>query len=40
MATGNTDFIYRNGLDKACFQHDIAYGKSKHFPNELNQTKF
>ena len=29
MQTGNTDFIYRNGLDKACFQHDMAYGKSK-----------
>ena len=30
MQTGNTDFIYRNDLDKACFQHDMAYGKSKH----------
>ena len=29
MPTGNTDFIYRNELDKACFQHDMAYGKSK-----------
>ena len=29
MATGNTDFIYRNKLDKACFQHDMAFGKSK-----------
>ena len=29
MQTGNTDFIYRNELDKACFQHDMAYGKSK-----------
>ena len=28
MQTGNTDFIYKNGLDKACFQHDMAYGKS------------
>ena len=27
--TGNTNFIYRNELDKACFQHDMAYGKSK-----------
>ena len=25
----NTNFIYKNELDKACFQHDIAYGKSK-----------
>ena len=29
MQTGNTDLIYRNELDKNCFQHDIAYGKSK-----------
>ena len=29
MQTGNTDFIYKNGLDKVCFQHDMAYGKSK-----------
>ena len=27
--TGNTDFIYKNKLDKSCFQHDMAYGKSK-----------
>ena len=27
--TGKTDFIYRNELDKACFQHDMVYGKSK-----------
>ena len=29
MQTGNADFIYKNELDKACFQHDMAYGKSK-----------
>ena len=29
MQTGNTCFIYKNELDKACFQHDMAYGKSK-----------
>ena len=29
IQTGNTDFIYRNDLDKACFQHGMAYGKSK-----------
>ena len=28
MQTGNTGFIYRNELDKARFQHDIACGKS------------
>ena len=29
VQTGNTDFIYKNELDKACFQHDMVYGKSK-----------
>ena len=29
MKTGTTDFIYKNELDKAGFQHDMAYGKAK-----------
>ena len=29
MQSGNTDFVYKNELDKAWFQHDMAYGKSK-----------
>ena len=29
MQTGKTGFIYRNELNKASFQHDMAYGKSK-----------
>ena len=29
MKIGNTDSIYRNELDKPCFQHDMAYGKAK-----------
>ena len=29
MQAGNTHFIYRNELDKACFQHDMADGKSR-----------
>ena len=29
MQSSNTDLIYKNELDKACFQHDMAYGKSK-----------
>ena len=24
--TGDTKYIYKNELDKACFQHDMAYG--------------
>ena len=27
--TGDTDYIYKNELDKACFQDDIAYGDFK-----------
>ena len=27
--TGNTKYIYRNELDKACFQHDKTYGDFK-----------
>ena len=29
IQTGNTNFIYKNELDKACFQHDMAYGDFK-----------
>ena len=38
IRTGNKDFIYQNDFSKACFQHDIAYGKSKYLA--FNQTKF
>ena len=24
--TGDTGYIYKNELDKACFQHDMSYG--------------
>ena len=24
---GNTIYIYKNDLDKACFQHDMAFGR-------------
>ena len=27
--TGNTSYIYKNELDKACFQDDMAYGEFK-----------
>ena len=29
--TGDTNYIYKNELDKACFQHDMAYGDFKDF---------
>ena len=39
MESGNTDFIYKNGLDKACFQHDMAYGKSKDLVKRTQSDK-
>ena len=40
MQTGNTDFIYRYDLDKACFQHDMAFGKSKDSANRNHSDRF
>ena len=39
MQTGNTDFIYANELDKTCFQHGMAYGKSKDLAKETQSDK-
>ena len=39
MQTGNTNFIYRNELDKICFQHDMAYSKSKDFAKRTQSDK-
>ena len=39
MQTGNTDFIYRNELDKPCFQHDMTYGKSKDLAKRTQSDK-
>ena len=46
MQTGNTDYIYKNDLDKACFQHEMADGKFKdlnkktHSDNVLRNKAF
>ena len=39
MQTGNTDFIYKNKLDKVCVQHDMAYGKSKYLAKRTQSDK-
>ena len=39
IQTGNTDFIYRNELYKACIQHDMAYGKSKDLVKRTQSDK-
>ena len=39
MQTGDTNYIYRNDLDKACFQHDIAYGKYEDLEKRTQSNK-
>ena len=40
MQTRNWDFIYKNELDKACFQHDMAYSKSNDLIKRTQSDKF
>ena len=37
--TGDAHFIYRNELDKACFQHDSAYADHKDLINRIEADK-
>ena len=37
--TGDTRYIYRNELDKACFQHDSAYANHKDIINRTEADK-
>ena len=37
--TGGTRYIYRNELDKACFQHDSAYADHKDLINRTEADK-
>ena len=39
MQTGNTDFIYKNELHEACFQDDMAQGKSKDLAKRTQSDK-
>ena len=39
MQTGDTNFIYRNELDKACLQHDMAYGDFKDLKRRTQSDK-
>ena len=39
MQTGVTNYIDKNGLDKACFQHDMAYGKCKDLERRTQSDK-
>ena len=37
--TGDTSYIYKNELDKACFQHDMTYGDFKDLPKRTAPDK-
>ena len=39
MQTGNTNYIYKNELGKACFQHDMTYGKCKDLERRTQSDK-
>ena len=39
MQIGDTNYIYRNKLDKACFQHDMAYGNFKDLKRRTQSDK-
>ena len=37
--TGDTKYIYKNELDKACFRHDMAYGDFKDLARRIASDK-
>ena len=39
MKTGDTNYIYKNDLDKACFQHGMGYGKYKDLTKKTQSDK-
>ena len=39
MQTGNTNYIYKYDLHKACFQHRMAYGKYKYLAKKTQSDK-
>ena len=39
ILTGDANYIYKNELDKASFQHDMAYGKYKGFERRTQSDK-
>ena len=38
--TGDTNYIYKNKLDKACFQHGMAYGDFKGLARRTTSDKY
>ena len=39
IQTRNPDFFYKNELDKACFQHEMAYGKLNDLAKRTQSNK-
>ena len=39
IQTGNAIYVYRNDLDKACFQHDMAYDRYKELTKTAKSNK-
>ena len=39
MQTENANFIYKNEFDKACFQHNMTYGKTKYLVKRTQSDK-
>ena len=39
MVTGDANYIYRNELGKACFQHDMVYGDFKDLKRRTQSDK-
>ena len=37
--TGDTSYIYKNELDKACFQNDMSYGDFKELAKRTSADK-
>ena len=39
IQTGDTNYIYKNELDKACFKHNMAYGKYQDLEKRTRSDK-
>ena len=39
MQTADTSYIYKNDLDKACFQQDMPYGKYQDLAKRIQSDK-
>ena len=39
MPTGDANYIYKNDLNKTCFQHDMSYGEYKHLTERTQSDR-